>query len=190
VTRFCIIQTGPTAWEAEDRFEPLSGSPLTPAGMQIAGVTACELVTEEISVIYACQAEAETETARLLAAELGVKVHRNEDLHDLDYGLWQGLTADEIKRRQPRLYKQWRESPASVCPPGGEPLEDAQRRLARALKAIAKKRKGSESALVLRPLPAALIRCLATRTEMDRLWEMVDPAFTWCAVDIDVEAIP
>ena len=190
MARFCIIQTGPTAWETEQRFEPLSGSPLTSAGMQIAGVVATELVTEKIGAIYSCQAEAEAETARLLSVELGVKVHRHEDLHDLDYGFWQGLTAEEIKRRQPKLYKQWRESPASVCPPGGEPLEDAQQRLGQALRAIAKKRKGATVALVVRPLPAALLRCLAAQTEMDRLWEMVDPAFTWCAVDIDVEAIP
>ena len=190
MTRFCIIQAGPTAWEVEERFEPLSGSPLTSAGRQIVGVTASELVTEDIAAIYACQAEAEAETARLLAAELGAKVHSNEDLHDLDYGLWQGLTAEEIKRRHPKLHKQWRESPVSVCPPGGEPLDDAQRRLVRAMKAIARKRKGATVALVLRPLPAALIRCLAAQMDMDKLWDMVDPAFTWCAMDIDVEAIP
>ena len=79
---------------------------------------------------------------------------------------WQGLTIEEVKRKYPKVYKQWKESPDSVCPPGGEENVDA---LQRAMKALARpiKRKTSFGLVVCEPL-ATLISC-ALRHEKHEL---------------------
>ena len=190
MAKLCLVQTGQTTWEMDGRIESPNGSPLTEVGLKVAQVIACELVTEEIGVIYASDAEAEQQTAKTLAKELGVKIITDPDLRDMDYGLWQGLTIDEIKRRQPKLYKQWREQPAGACPPGGERPEDARRRLAKAVKAIVKRQKRKYVAVVARPLVIGLLRCLLTQTDLSKLWQVVDPTFTWCSCDMDDTALP
>ena len=40
----------------------------------------------------------------------------------MNHGLWQGMIIDEVKRKQPKVYKQWQEHPENVCPPEGEML--------------------------------------------------------------------
>jgi len=182
--RIHVVQTGQTTWEADKRFESPNGSPLTDVGIRTVQTIACELVTEEIVAIYAGDAEAEQQTADILTQELGLKVQFRPDLRDLNYGLWQGLTVDEIKRRQPKLYKQWTESPATACPPGGEAPFDASQRLRAALKAVIKRRKNASIALVARPTIVGVLRCLLTETDLDALWTLVDTGFTWTSFEL------
>jgi len=58
------------------------------------------------------------------------------------------LTIEEIKRKYPKVYKQWKESPDRVKPPQGEDKDDA---LSRAMKALAKPFK--------REIPFGLVVC-------------------------------
>jgi len=153
-----VIQTGRTEWEAAERIESANGSPLTPEGERTAGCVATELTAEGIRAVYAAEADAEQQTAKIIAKALRAKVHRSAGLRDLDFGLWQGLTHAEIRRRQPKLYRLWTESPGEVVPPGGEPTAEAADRLTGALKAIAKKQKGAPAAVVVRPMIAEILR--------------------------------
>ena len=41
-------------------------------------------------------------------------------LRELDYGAWEGLTAEECRRRDPELRAAWEADPVSVSAPGGE----------------------------------------------------------------------
>ena len=187
--RLYLIQTGQTTWEVEERFESSNGSPLTDAGLAKAKATGEALAGEAVTAIYASGADPERQTAAVLTCEMKVKVHIQADLHDLDYGLWQGLTAGEVKRRQPKLHRQWLESPASVSSPGGETIHEAQQRLLGALTAILKRQKTGHVGIVVRPRPAALLRCAFTQVALDNLWNVVDYSFTWCTVDIEPDAL-
>jgi len=174
-----VIQTGRTTWEDRARVESAAGAPLTDQGAQRVEDIAKELRNRKIGVIYASEGEAERQTAMLAAKTLGLKIRTETNLRELDYGLWQGLTIEEIKRRQPKRYRQWMESPASVCPPGGETLSEAQQRLRRAVKEILKRQKAVSLLLVLRPVMVGLLRCLLTGEEIDTLWSHVDSGLTW-----------
>ena len=174
-----VMQTGRTTWEDQARVESTAGASLTDQGAQKVQDIANELRNRKIGVVYASEGEAERQTATLAAKILGLKVRTDTNLRELDYGLWQGLTIEEIKRRQPKRHRQWMESPASVCPPGGETLSDAQQRLRHAVREILKRQKGVSFLLVLRPVMVGLLRCLLSGEEIDTLWSHVDPALTW-----------
>ena len=174
-----LVQTGQTTWEADQRIESPTGAPLTEAGLQTANLAACELSAEDIQAVYAGDAEAEEQTARLIVGQVKVKLHLRAELRDIDFGLWQGLTREELRHRHPKLYKQWIDSPASVCPPGGETVSDAAQRLGEVLQAIAKKHRAAPVVIVARPMIIALLRCLLTGQSLDELSANVDPAFTW-----------
>ena len=189
MAKMYVIQTGRTIWDEETRVESAPGAPLTAAGQNDVRDAARELVGFDITTVYASPSQAEQQTAQLIAEALGAKVRTREDLRELDYGLWQGLTVQEIRRRQPKLYRQWSEAPASVRPPGGETLEEVQHRLRKALREVLKRHKNGNALLVLRPVAQGLLKCLLRRAATDLLWQHVDPACTWDVVEADASVL-
>ncbi len=187
--KILLVQTGRTTWEEDSRIEPPAGAPLTEAGLRAAETIAAELAGEGIKTVYASLGEAEQQTAKVLAKQLRVKVHVDDDMGELDFGLWQGLTTDEIKHRQPKLYKQWNDDPTSTCPPGGETVQDAQDRLKSRVKNIVKKPKNTPAALILRPVSVGLLRCLFVGANIAQLWQYVDRTFTWTGYEIDPDKL-
>ncbi len=185
--RMYVIQTGRTTWDDQTRVESAPGAPLTASGRRDVQDAAKELASHTISIIYASSGQAEQQTARLVADALGAKVRTQNDLRELDYGLWQGLTQEEIKRRQPRLFRQWSEAPASVRPPGGETLHEAQRRLRKAMKEILKRHRNGGALVVLRPLALGLVKCLVRQDAIESLWRNVDGACCWDVFEADMK---
>jgi broad specificity phosphatase PhoE len=184
VAKIYIMQTGKTTWEDESRVVSAAGSPLSEQGSRTVQAAAMQLPVKEIAAVYAGRGEAEYQTAMLVAKKLKLRVRTHKDLHELDYGLWQGLTFREIKRRQPRVYKQWTERPGSIRPPGGETLEEARQRLRKAVRDIVKRQKGSPVLLVLSPVATGLVRCMLQGEVIGSFWRHVDRGFEWCSYEI------
>ena len=58
------------------------------------------------------------------------------DFREIDFGAWEGLTAEEIAERDPDCYRDWKESGSLLQFPGGESKEEFFRRVARAAKNV------------------------------------------------------
>ena len=67
----------------------------------------------------------------------GTQSQKIDALENVDLGLWQGLLRDDVKRKQPKVYRQWQDHPETVCPPEGESLDAAQQRLQKARAKVA-----------------------------------------------------
>ena len=184
-----VIQTGQTTWEAQGRTDSAAGVPLTDSGIEAVRRSARELADQDIAMVYAGAGEAERQSAELIAREITSKVKTVKNLRELDYGLWQGLTVEEIHRRQPKLYRQWVESPASVRPPNGEALAEGRQRLRKALKTLLKHNKNAPVLLVLRPVILGLLRCLVYNHGVEEIWQNVDPQFTWTRYEMDEQTL-
>jgi broad specificity phosphatase PhoE len=185
-----MARTGRTVWEDQARIESAAGVPLSDEGVREVLDLAGELNDVPISAVYCPPGEAEKQTAKLLAKQLGVKRHTVEALREIDYGLWQGLTAAEIKRRQPRVFRQWKKTPKTVQPPGGESLGDLEQRLRRAVRDIIRRRKGKGSPLlVLRPVALTLLRSILREEDVEALWTQGEGDFTWGAYETDDQLI-
>ncbi len=189
MTTVYVIQSGRTVWEEQSRFESATGSPLTEEGSAAVKSIADELAKQKINVIYTSKGESERQTADLVAEVLGVKIRTKDDLREIDYGMWQGLTVKEIKRRHPKVYRQWTESPVSVRPPGGESLDEVQKRLRELMREIVKRHKSGSLLVVLRPVALGLLRCVLDGTPVSGVWSQVTPGFTWDSYEMDAREI-
>ena len=71
------------------------------------------------------------------------------------------MLIEDVKRKQPKVFRQWQEQPEIVCPPEGEMLSEAHERVQAALTKMLKKHKEGTIALVIPEPLASLVQCVA-----------------------------
>jgi broad specificity phosphatase PhoE len=97
------------------------------------------------------------EGARILSG--GAPVRVEDGLREIDFGRWEGLTAEEIEASDPTLYREWQEGAPGFVFPGGEPRKDFEERVHRALDRL--QASGARSALMV--LHKGPIRAIGAR---------------------------
>ncbi|MCL2701846.1 MAG: histidine phosphatase family protein [Phycisphaerae bacterium] len=183
--RLYLIPTGPTVWQCQDRLESVTGSPLADHALAALERLCGPLAGERIDAVYSGDAAGERQSADAVARELGARQRIAPDLREIHYGLWQGLTRAEIRRRQPKLYRDWMDQPGSSCPPAGETFDEADERLGAAVEGILRRHKHGAAALVLRPVMIALLRCRLDRLPLTDLWELSQQPDAVCIYDVN-----
>lgn len=110
-----LVRHGETAWSRAGKHTGLTDVPLTDAGRRQAAAIAAKLRGIRFAKVLSSPASRALETARL--AGFGEVVEVDPDLHEWDYGDYEGLTTPQI-REQVAGWTVWR-SPV----PGGESPE-------------------------------------------------------------------
>ena len=154
-----LIRAGATDFDDDQRIQGSIELPLNERGHAEVEEVIEDLVDDGIAVIITAPSEPSKSTASGISKGLGgVKVKENKGLVNLNQGLWEGLPAEEVLRKYPRLFRQWRESPGSVCPPEGETLQELQARVRKVLEKPLKK-KDTVAIVAAEPL-ATILGCL------------------------------
>jgi broad specificity phosphatase PhoE len=166
-----LIRAGKTDYDCQSRIQGTLDLPLSEEGWQQVAALAEELHQHSVDAIYAGPDQATQQTAELVSVSLQQKVKTNKTLHNLDLGLWQGMLVEDVKTKQPKVYKQWVEHPETVCPPEGESLAAAQDRLQTALDKIEKKHCEGTVAIVLAEPLASLLVNLVREDDLGNLWQ-------------------
>jgi broad specificity phosphatase PhoE len=161
-----VVRPGETEFDGQSRIQGSLDLPLTDLGRQQVSEIVEQLRPEAFDVIYTSPTEPAASTAQIIGQALGITVKIVDGLANLHQGLWQGLPLEEIRRKHPRVYKQWEEDPESVCAPHGEECEEAQQRVEQAFK---KPLKRGESFVVVAPEPIATLISSILRGEPPQL---------------------
>lgn len=135
-----VVRPGETDFDQQARIQGDLDLPMSDRGRQQVAEIIDKLRGREIGTVYSSATEPALTTARTIGESLGVPVKELAGLDNLNQGLWQGMLLEDIRRKQPRVYKQWREAPESVCAPQGETCDEAHDRVRKALRRPMKKR--------------------------------------------------
>ncbi len=167
-----LVRTGATEYDTQGRVQGTLDVPLSEDGRRQIEQVADELRDQSIVALYAGPSRATTQTVEILAERLKLKSKTVENLRNLDHGLWQGMLIEDVKQRQPKVYRQWLEQPETVCPPEGESLQAVRDRLRAVLAKIAKKQKTGLVALVVCEPATSVLRNLLRDVELGNLWQV------------------
>jgi broad specificity phosphatase PhoE len=96
-----LVRHGETDWNRERRFQGHADTSLNEAGRAQARELAELLRTERLSAVYTSPLRRASETARIVAARLGLRASELDPLREIDVGDWQGLTVDDVRTRFP-----------------------------------------------------------------------------------------
>ncbi|MCF8535957.1 MAG: bifunctional RNase H/acid phosphatase [Rhodoluna sp.] len=105
-----------------------------------------------ISAIVSSPMKRARQTAEVIAKQHGLKVTENENLREISFGDWDGLTHEEAQQKDSTLWQSWRGS-WSVSPPNGESLEVFDQRLQLARQQIAERHAGKTVVVVAHVMP-------------------------------------
>ncbi len=166
-----LVQPGSTEFDEKGLMVGRLDLPLSRRGEDEAKSIAADLAETDYHLIVCAPQLAAQQTAQLLSRDGDVKVKVDENLSNLDLGLWTGKGIDELKDTQPKLYKLWQEQPESVTPPEGETIESATERVRKALKWIQKKnRLGTVVVISAHPL-AAIVQSEVLDETIAEFWD-------------------
>ena len=103
-TKLFLVRHGQSAGNVEGRFGGHSSTPLSELGFEQARVTAEALAKENINAIYSSDLLRAVQTAKPLAALLGLEISTNPAFRERNVGVLEGLTFDESKQSHPDDY--------------------------------------------------------------------------------------
>lgn len=183
--RIVLIRSGATDFDEQGRIKGTLDVPLNARGANEILAEVPEIAPLGISVLYASPCQAAQESAQVIADRLGLKVRTVEQLDNIDHGLWHGLMVDEVRQRQPRVYRQLQDHPETVCPPEGEPLVEARQRVSDALERLLRKHSQGTIAIVVPEPLCSLVRACLERTELGDLWKAECECGGWHVLNVN-----
>jgi alpha-ribazole phosphatase/probable phosphoglycerate mutase len=133
---------------AEGRFVGHADVPLSPVGLRQADALAARLGGEPIEAVYTSDLRRARQSAAPLAAARGVAAVPVPALREVAMGRWDGLTAAEIRARDPELWERWVGDPVGISFPGGESVADLRARVLPAWRALIERHAGGYVAVV------------------------------------------
>lgn len=124
---YYIVRHGKTQWNQMKKTQGKMDSPLTEEGIANAKILANRLKDLAIDKVVSSNLKRAVDTAHILMPDKEILL--NPGFREIDFGCWEGLTIDEIKKKHGSLYEAWRESPENVDFHGGESMIDAYKRV-------------------------------------------------------------
>ena len=159
-----LIRPGCTDFDRDERIQGTLDLPLNEKGEEQVKNLVSKIEDFGIETIITSSSEPALSTSAQLGENLGVPVKEKAGLKNLNQGLWQGLEYEEVRRKYPKLFKQWAESPETVCPPEGELASEAVKRVQKTLQKYLKK-KQNFAIVASEPLASIISNVLRNNNE-------------------------
>jgi broad specificity phosphatase PhoE len=167
--RLVLIRHGESVLGRAKRYAGHRDTPLTDEGRDQISRLRGRFRKLSAEVLVSSDLKRCRETASLLAP--GARVVTTEQLRELDFGAWDGLTAATCRRRDPRLFDRWMRDPWSRRPPGGERLAQLWTRVRAAVSDLVRRHANRTLAIVTHAGP---IRALLA-SDPEQFWSATVP---------------
>jgi probable phosphoglycerate mutase len=180
-----LIRPGCTDYDLQGRIQGNLDVPLNEQGSGEMSRVVEEVRGLGIEVLYSPCCEPAMQAGRIVADAIGVKLRKMDRMHNLNQGLWQGMLIEEVRLKQPKVYRQWQEHPEHVCSPEGEMLFAATERVETAMTKLLKRHKEGVIALVVPEPLATLVRRFISHDEIGDLWKAVEEYGRWQVLTVN-----
>jgi len=106
MTTLLLARHGQTDWNLEHRWQ--GDPPLNDAGRAQAHALAESLDATALDGLYSSDLLRAHETAEIIAARIGLEIHVDARLREIDVGEWTGFTTPELEQRYPAGFERFR----------------------------------------------------------------------------------
>ncbi len=191
MVQIVLIRPGSTDYDQQRRIQGNLDVPLNEQGVAEVARILQELRERQVAIdtIYSSCGEPAIQSAQIIADAFGLRLRKLDRMQNLNHGLWQGMLVDEVRMKQPKVYRQWQEQPEWICPPEGEMIAQAADRVQTAMAKLLKRHKDGVIALVVLEPLASLVRRYVKQGELGDLWKAAAGHGRWEVLEVRPEAL-
>lgn len=147
-TKVLLVRHGETEWNKLGKFQGSTDIDLSQNGINQAGLLK-ERLNGDFDVIYCSPLSRAYETAKILASVNNQEVHIAQDIREINFGVWEGLTLKGISEAYPEVFKNWRTDSKEAAFIGGDKSTyNASLRASKCVLDIVKNNKGKKIVIV------------------------------------------
>jgi broad specificity phosphatase PhoE len=146
--RLILVRHGESEWNKEGRIQGYQDCDLSDLGREQARRLKERLDLERIDFAYSSTAVRAVETGRIALAHR-MDVAPRKALGEISLGVWEGVTAEELRERLPEEMDLWFRKPSKVRIEGAELLRSFRRRVTREIARIRGERDGEASIVII-----------------------------------------
>ncbi len=186
MTRLILVRHGQTDWNVKERFRGRFDVPLNETGVLQAKLTARRIASAwRPSAVYSSPLIRAMSTAQAIAESLSLPVRELPEMIDMNFGVWEGLSPDEVRARWPQDLEAWYSAPHTVLIPGGESLHHVRQRCEQVIEALKKAHPDQTVVAVGHTDLNRTLLLLVLGLGNDRLWHLRQDT---CAInEIEIE---
>jgi probable phosphoglycerate mutase len=177
-TRLIVLRHGETAWNVDTRIQGQLDIGLNATGARQAQQLGAALADETVAAVYASDLSRAWDTARAVAASLGLEVVAEPRLRERAFGHFEGRTFADIEANSPDEARRWRTRDPEFAPEGGESLIVFRQRVTAVAAELAARHPGDQVVLVAHGGVMDVLYRAATGQELQapRTWHLGNAA--------------
>lgn len=185
MTQLILIRHGETLWNTERRMQGQLDSALTERGVWQACRLGERMRDLSFVALYSSDLPRARLTAQRIADATGHSIIDDARLRERHFGLFEGMTRDEMQARDPEVYARFMSRDPRFAVPGGESPAGFSARCRAALEDIAARHPGATIAVVTHGLvlDAAYRAATGLAPEALRPVPLVNASLNWFTVD-------
>jgi len=160
--RLTLVRHGETEGQSSVRYYGRTDVPLSGLGRAQMARVRDALAPQRFAAVYSSTLSRARDGARIISdgrwAVNGSAVPAEiAGFDEIDFGEWEGMTAEEIQTRHPQLYAQWQSRGRDFVYPRGDSSREFRRRVIHTLHGVLAQAPGGELLFVLHK---GVIRCI------------------------------
>ena len=130
MAKLLLVRHGETELNSSQRYWGKTDVPLGSEGTRQAERLRSRLASEKIDCLYCSQLKRALTTAGIIASNRNLKLTGCSELNEIDFGKIEGLDFAEVSSQFPDVARSWIERSPQLTYPGGESLDQMEKRVA------------------------------------------------------------
>jgi len=170
LNKLILIRHGETDWNRNRKYCGFSDIALNEKGRKEAKALSMELENEKIDMLYASGLTRTMQTAEI--AFPGKDIKKISGLREMNFGVFEGRSYEEIMQDSPEIYRNWMTDPLDFTIPDGESLNGFAQRVRESLNEILMENKNKTAAIFTHAGPIRIILCDKKGIGLDQMWDI------------------
>lgn len=168
-TLIYLFRHGAVAHTDGRRFIGHLDVPLSDRGEAQCRAQAARLAGVDLAAVFTSDLSRARRSGEIIGAPHGLKPTALRALREMDMGRWDGLSAEEIERREPTVFARWMARIGEFAFPDGESLGDVLRRAWPVFESIVAAHAGCSLAIVAHGGTNRALLCRLLGMPLDRI---------------------
>lgn len=169
-TKVILIRHGETDWSYQKKYCGFSDIDLNEKGRQQARELHKRLNKEKINEVYSSDMKRTLQFAEIVFKDVPIK--EMVGLRELNFGIFEGLTYQDLMKKYPQTYGKWLEKPLNIAVPQGESLHSMAQRVRKALRRIVSHNSNKTVAVFTHGGPIKVIACDILKLGLQGIWKI------------------